>query len=400
MAESMKKQYHSFRGEDGLLSLKLFANEYLDRVDPKAQVDFLYPEKGSRGRHNETTLIITRHGNKTMDGRLTPYGEDQAVEEAKRLMKLGITPDRYDGLVTLGSGVGPLDEYGLSRANRTAKNMNQEILSDVDTTRKGRRKNALPEGHNKSGMRNVGLPRLAPELNFERMKLKMPYDHSGLYNGTMVAELRKSGALVGEPLKRAEDFLKAKDYKALGKLIYEEMKIPQDVLEKAEDAGTVASTEHAAALNTPEGLAWKREGAGAGAHLVLHWKAVTEGMESRKKLMITAGGHGGVLSEWLLQEALIWQDDKGKHAGFKKLEEIGGPILPAEAYAVNMKTGSNGKVEKITVRFTRPGRPTGECTLDMKKLAELSAHWEEMHKDDPQDISPRASSIPGKKDQK
>lgn len=125
---------------------------------------------------------------------------------------------------------------------------------------------------------------------------------------------------------------------------------------------------------------WSKENAGALAYPIEHMADLTGRLYSGSKILIPAGSHGGVI-EYILKEALIWEDSEGNtHEGFKYSEEIGGEFDPGEGYSVNIKRDEKGDLEPLTVTFRDPKRShVKNPRFELPKIRELSAFYKTLH---------------------
>jgi len=131
-------------------------------------------------------------------------------------------------------------------------------------------------------------------------------------------------------------------------------------------------------LNTPEADAFRREGAGSFAAVILHYCDMAKRLYSGSKILIPAGVHGGTM-EMLLYETLVWKNENGQEVspGFV------GAFNPSEAYNVDIQTDENGELKKLYVTFDAAERKLpGDAYLDLEKVKLLAGYYDELHKND------------------
>lgn len=364
-------------------------------------IRLLYPQAGEGkgekvGQNTTVDIFIIRHGERNPDDTLKEIGKQQARDE---MDLVGVNAEEYNLFRPIASYAGPADEFGLPRSSRTARVAAEHILEK--TTKAG-------SDREPTGIVSAGAPDSSEELNYQKLRTKAPYDHTAIYNEALVHAYAEAGYLKKKELDAARKLLadakniqneteRRKEYGMLSNIL-EKTAISNDESLKMAERAQVAVLDHLASLDTPggvdakgEGEKYRNEAAGATAHLILHYADIAQKTEPGAKIGLVAGAHGGTTSEWMLRDALVWMNPKTNSAqrGFDSFEEIGGPIRPAESYRIRIQTDDKGDLKGVFIKFTRPDRPQGECPLDMDKLQELAAFYEDLHKTDKKDMTPQ-----------
>lgn len=141
-----------------------------------------------------------------------------------------------------------------------------------------------------------------------------------------------------------------------------------------------AAINHLMELDTPEANAYKKEMAGSYAYLIKHYQKMLRKLENDSKVLIPAGGHGGVM-EFLLQQALVRKDQEGNEViGFKTVKDIGGEFSPSDAYNVDISTNEEGIPNTLRVTFDSKERGLNEeMYLDNDTVESLANYYEDIH---------------------
>lgn len=280
-----------------------------------------------RGKNTFIELFILRHGERTKTGELTDFARTETREQVQALHSSGLFTTELDAIKPIGSDAGPAGPTGSGRARETA-----ELVADELSRLTGARKLESRE-------RNI--------LSYEPLKTPPPYNHTEIYNSFL-----------------PDDFESLPD---LGK-------------KKAAQVAQQATVNHVLSLDTPQAITWRKENAGALAFMIEHMGSLSGKLYKDSKILIPAGSHDPVI-EYILKEALIWEDIEGKkHKGFGTNEEIGGEFEPGEGYSVNIKRNDNGELEPLTVNFKNPKRThIRNAHFEPDKIHELSEFYKNLH---------------------
>lgn len=294
----------------------------MEKFEKTQQEEVMEQEpQNERGLNVFIRLKFIRHGEKTKVGELTNYGRKITRENAD---KSNIKSEDFDAFKAYGSPAGPKGETGMQRSLETAHIFAEEVGGEKQF--KTRKKEIL---------------------NYETLKLPVPYNHTEIYNANLP-----------ENFDALSDEEKAK---------------------AARKAQTIA-VRHFLSLDTPEAIASRKEVTGSFAKFIGTYQKMAGRLKSDSRVLAPVGTHGGLM-EPFLQEALIRvMPDGTKIHGFKDLDEIGGAFDPSESFDVDIATDENGEPKRINIKFDNPERPSApEMYLDPQKLEELKEFYEKIH---------------------
>jgi hypothetical protein len=289
------------------------------------------PEQKKRGNNVEIILKFMRHGERTPEGLLTDYGREVTKERARGS---GIQGADFDAVKAIGSDAGAKGPSGLGRSLETAQIVALEIAGD-----------------------EAFKTRASDILNPLTMVHQVPFDWDKMYKSNL-----------------PENFSELSD---------------QEKAMAAKKAQT-AIVNYLVQLNTPEAEAYKREAAGAFAHIIEHYRKMAKKLDADSKVLMPAGTHGGVM-EFILQQAGVRKDEEGKEIkGFTDLKEIGGEFNPSDAFNVDVATDEAGENKPLVVSFDNKNRPQAPMYLDENLVRELAQEYESLHASKDPDKEPLA----------
>lgn len=278
-------------------------------------------ENKENGKNVLITIKFMRHGERDKDGNLLDIGREKTAINAEEFAKHNQV---YDAVKAIGSPAGPASDVGMQRALET---------SDIYA-------NVLDKD-------NLFNTRVNKFLSYETLITKPPYDHREIYNQSL-----------------------PENYNELS----DEEKV---VAAKIANSKTV---EHLDSLATPEAIQYKKELGGAEAVVVEHYANMAKNLKKDSKVLITAGGHGGML-EYLLTQTMVAIDEDGNKHDDWTINKIGGDLHPSEAFNIDIKTDEKGELMDLVVSFDGANRPNfPKMYLDKQKLKELADFYKELHK--------------------
>lgn len=274
------------------------------------------------GKNVDIVLKFIRHGERDLDGNLLDLGREITKQKAA---ESGMAKEDFDAVKAIGSPAGPTDKKsGKQRSLETAHIYAHTIAGDeAFNTRKNK------------------------ALSYETLVSPVPYNHREIYD-----------ANIPDDFDTLDDTQKAEASRIANK----------------------AAVDYLVNLDTPEAIAYKQEIAGAYAYVIDHYIQVAKRLKPDSKVLLPAGTHGGLM-EFILQQALVREDEEGKKInGFNNLDEIGGNFDPSEAFDVDISTDERGNIKPLNVTFDSPERPSYPTQyLDMDRIQELKNYYEYLH---------------------
>lgn len=298
---------------------------------PEQEVVKPLPEKGV---YVGGVISFIRHGVREKTGELKEEGRVRTREiGAREAVRPGsILSINADLVRVIGSDAGPKGSTGQQRSLETAhilgETLSQEGRGDFDQ-------------------------QSAPSklLSYATLKYEAPYDHEGIYNKVYDEEIAK-GSDVHTATERAQD--------------------------ATIDASFAAQGEAADKF--------RLEVAGSFSVLVEEFIEKLKNAKSGTTVLMPAGTHGGTM-EYLLQQALIWEDENGVHGpGFLKIGDIGGAFQASEGYNVEIDTDRFGKLSEVNITFQDKERRKGiyNARLDMEKVKIAADFYRKEHPELPE----------------
>lgn len=276
-------------------------------------------EQKEKGKNVKITIKFMRHGERDSDGNLLDIGREITKNNASE-----IDASSYDAVKAIGSTAGPRSESGMARALET---------SDIYA------KTLDPGGS--------FVTRAEELLSYEKLVSRSPYDHRKVYDQNL-----------------PENF--------------DELTNEEKVM--ASKKANAAAIGYFESLKTPEAEIYRKELGGAEAVVVEHYAEVIKRLSNNSKVLITAGGHGGML-EYLLTQSLVAKNENGEKIEDWNMEKIGGDLKPSEAFNIDLLTDEKGELLEYKVSFDGPGRPNfPEMYLDKDKVRELAEFYLSLHK--------------------
>lgn len=273
------------------------------------------------GKNVDIILKFIRHGERDLDGNLLDLGREITKQKA---VESGLDKEDFDAVKAIGSPAGPSGEAGMQRSLETAHIYANTIAGD--------------EAFN---------TRVNNALSYETLVSPAPYNHREIYD-----------ANIPENFDSLDDAQKVEASRIANK----------------------AAVDYLVHLDTPEAIAYKQEIAGAYAYVIDHYMQVAKRLNPDSKVLLPAGTHGGLM-EFILQQALVREDEEGKKTnGFNDLDEIGDNFNPSEAFDVDISTDEQGNIRPLNVSFDNPDRPTYPIQyLDMDRVQALKNYYEDLH---------------------
>lgn len=282
-----------------------------------------------RGAEVSVRIKFMRHGERDKSGNLLDLGREITK---KRAQESGIRPGDFDAVKAIGSDAMGVDQNNLDSSKGMPRSLE---TADIYAT--------------EVAGEELMNTRVNRKLNYETLKTPTHYDHVGIYNSYLPENF---DSLEGE------EKIKASKY------------------------AQTMTVNHAFSVHTPEAERLKKEVAGSFASVILHYADVAKKLKSESKVLIPAGTHGGMM-EYLLQQALITKDAEGKERiGFDTLDAVGGEMNPSDSYNIDVCTDEKRQLLPLRVSFDSKNRPQGEMYLDVAKVKELAAFYEDLHKED------------------
>jgi hypothetical protein len=271
------------------------------------------------GKNVEVIIKFMRHGERDKEGVLLDVGRRVTKEKAE---DSGIKPTDFHAVKAIGSNAYPQGERNIGRSLETADIYSHAIAGD--------------EAFN---------TRRNEQLNYMNLKSPLPLDHQEVYNSLLP--------------KNFDD-------------LSDEGKIKASKKAQSAEVDMLFSLDSEAAEN------YRKECAGAYAYVIDHYQRVAKRLKTDSRVLLPAGGHGGMM-EFLLQQALVRRVDGIEKIGLEKVEEIGGEFDPSDSYNIDIKTDDEGKFAALKVSFDNKNRPQEEMYLDPDKFAECLEYYKKLH---------------------
>ncbi len=275
-------------------------------------------ESLENGKNVEVVIRFLRHGERTPEGELTDYGRQETKSKGEKIAN----EENYDAVKAIGSPVGPLNDVSgrsFGRAAETAHIYANAIAGD-----------------------KAFQTRINEFLGYEELHSIPPFDHDTLYNSHL-----------------PENFASLSD---------------QDKASASKKAQEATLREELA-CTAPGAETFRREVAGAFAHVVNHYRHIARRLKNNSRVLIPAGTHGGIM-EYLLMEAMVRIDDSGRQVvGVSDINEIGGGFNPSESYSVRIATDENGNEKELILTFDENNRSQDTFHLSLSKINELDEEY-------------------------
>lgn len=292
------------------------------------------PETGS---YVGGVVVFTRHGVREKTGELKNEGRIRTREIMNDLARRpgSVLSIAVDKIHVVGSNAGPKGPTGQERSLETAHIVGEELS-----------KAARGEYDQNA--------RVAPRLSYETVSIDIEkvYAHTKIYDDTYDAALAR-GLDVPVAAQAAQD----------------------------------AALDAAFSVQSMEADAMRKEMAGAFAAFLEEFKTKLKAAKNGSTITVPAGTHGGVM-EYLLQQAVEWDDASGKHfgPGFTSIKEIGGAFAASESYAVWTDTDKFGNFSEMIIEFQDKDRRKGmyNLRLNSQKVSELAEYYKGVHSKVPQ----------------
>jgi hypothetical protein len=274
-------------------------------------------ESKERGRNVKIIVKFLRHGERTLDGKLTDYGREVTKVRA---IESGIKLDDYHAVKAVGSEAGVSSGAG-ARALETADIYAHEIAGD-DAFRV--RTNSI--------------------LNYETLLNPVPYNHVEVYNSFL-----------------PENFETFSDEE-------------KSAVAKVAQTKTVG---YLTQMETPQAIAYREEIAGSFASIILHYCDMLRRLYSGSSVLIPAGTHGGTM-EMLLREALVRKDRDGQEVPQDFGGEFN-PSEAYNVDIETDENGELKKL-RVTFDDPKREVPE-DVYLALDKVKKFAKYYEELHKD-------------------